>query len=373
MAVAAVICLGWLLSICLHEFGHALVAYWGGDTSVKDKGYLTLNVFKYTDPQVTLIFPVIVLVLGGIPLPGAAVYINRGRLRNRFWSSAVSAAGPYASMVTAVLFALPFLFDVKLPGAEWLMTALATLVFLQVLSVIFNLLPMPGLDGFGVISPWLPKSMQQQAAAFSQYSLWLLLAAIWFLPGFNGLLWGGAYIITTLFGVPAELVGHGFDTFMAQRVWIGVILIGSLFLVYRRNKKPGSNESFTKARQFLAQNQPEEALKSVDDAIQLQPSSPEAWHLRALCLGLLNKNEEAIGNFNRALALKPDYADCWYNKACCYALQGQKEAALASLGHAMSINNSAELKVQARKDVGFQSMQDDPRFQRLTATELSQP
>lgn len=76
LPVAIFVCLGWIISVCLHEFGHAIVAYWGGDTSVKDKGYLTLNPLKYTDINLSLTLPLIFLLMGGIPLPGAAVYIN---------------------------------------------------------------------------------------------------------------------------------------------------------------------------------------------------------------------------------------------------------------------------------------------------------
>ena len=47
----AVVLFGWIFSVSLHEFAHALVAYWGGDTSVKDKGYLSLNPIRYADPS----------------------------------------------------------------------------------------------------------------------------------------------------------------------------------------------------------------------------------------------------------------------------------------------------------------------------------
>ena len=67
----------WKAQVALHEFGHALVAFWGGDRSVVDKGYLTLNPLKYTHPFLSLVLPMLILVLGGIGLPGGAVYINR--------------------------------------------------------------------------------------------------------------------------------------------------------------------------------------------------------------------------------------------------------------------------------------------------------
>ena len=61
------------MSLCLHEFGHALVAYRGGDRSVRGKGYLTLDIRRYTDVGLSFVLPVLFLLLGGIPLPGGAV------------------------------------------------------------------------------------------------------------------------------------------------------------------------------------------------------------------------------------------------------------------------------------------------------------
>lgn len=68
---------GWTVSLCLHEFGHAVTAYRGGDTSVAAKGYLTLDVRRYTDPGMSLVLPLIILLIGGLPLPGGAVWINQ--------------------------------------------------------------------------------------------------------------------------------------------------------------------------------------------------------------------------------------------------------------------------------------------------------
>ena len=104
LSVAAFVCIGWIISVCLHEFGHAIVAYWGGDTSVKDKGYLRLNPLKYTDINLSLTLPLIFVLIGGIPLPGAAVYINH-RLRHRWWQSTVSAAVPISSAIFTLLLA----------------------------------------------------------------------------------------------------------------------------------------------------------------------------------------------------------------------------------------------------------------------------
>ena len=85
-----------MISLCLHEFGHAIVAYHCGDRTVRDKGYLTLDPLRYTDLQYSILFPLLIMALGGIGLPGGAVYINTHYLRRRdLWSAGVGgrAAG----------------------------------------------------------------------------------------------------------------------------------------------------------------------------------------------------------------------------------------------------------------------------------------
>ena len=69
----AIVLVGWVFSLCLHEFSHALVAYYGGDTTVREKGYLTFNPLKYTHPVYSIVLPLLFLVMGGIGLPGGAV------------------------------------------------------------------------------------------------------------------------------------------------------------------------------------------------------------------------------------------------------------------------------------------------------------
>ena len=87
-----IVVVGWVLSLCLHEFSHAIVAYYGGDTSVKEKGYLTFNPLKYTHPFFSFVIPVVILLMGGIGLPGGAVFINRGAIRTRWWETGMSLA-----------------------------------------------------------------------------------------------------------------------------------------------------------------------------------------------------------------------------------------------------------------------------------------
>src|SRR5881394_1631143 len=86
--------IGWILSVVVHEFAHGLVAYLGGDYTIRERGGLTLNPFQYVDPLFSIIMPAIFLMMGGIPLPGGVTYIRRDLLRSNGWNSAVSLAGP---------------------------------------------------------------------------------------------------------------------------------------------------------------------------------------------------------------------------------------------------------------------------------------
>src|SRR2546429_9536699 len=108
MEVFLIVTVLWVFSVCLHEFGHAWAAYRGGDTTVKEKGYLTLNPIHYTHPVYSLVMPLVFLMLGGIGLPGGAVYITDQLLRSKAWRTAVSLAGPVCSVLLPHLLCFPF-------------------------------------------------------------------------------------------------------------------------------------------------------------------------------------------------------------------------------------------------------------------------
>src|SRR5512141_1826026 len=101
-----VVLIGWVFSLCLHEFSHALVAYNGGDYTVREKGYLSFNPLKYTHPVFSIVLPLIFLLLGGIGLPGGAVYIETWRIRSRNTLSLMSLAGPASNLLVAVLLGI---------------------------------------------------------------------------------------------------------------------------------------------------------------------------------------------------------------------------------------------------------------------------
>src|SRR3954453_13193673 len=67
--------IGWVLSVVLHEFAHGLVAYLGGDYTIRERGGQTLNPLQYIDPVMTLTLPMVLMALGGMPLPGGVTSV----------------------------------------------------------------------------------------------------------------------------------------------------------------------------------------------------------------------------------------------------------------------------------------------------------
>src|ERR1700733_7654916 len=129
--IVALVLGGWAVSLCLHEFGHAYTAYRGGDRSVRAKGYLTLDIRRYADLGLSLVLPVFFLLLGGIPLPGGAVWIEQGAIRSRAVRSLVSFAGPAANLIIGGLL------TVTVPVAPvpvGLASGLSALALIQVLA-----------------------------------------------------------------------------------------------------------------------------------------------------------------------------------------------------------------------------------------------
>jgi Zn-dependent protease len=211
----AIVLIGWIFSLCLHEFSHALVAYLGGDTSVKDKGYLTFNPLKYTHPVYSIVLPLVFLVMGGIGLPGGAVYIETERLRSPRWRSAVSLAGPLANLVVAIVLGTILRF-VPLGSAfdnnnPW--PGIAFLAFLQVSAVILNLIPLPPFDGYGVIEPFLNPAIRERVDSVRSFLPLLVFAALWYVPFVYNSFWFIVSVISLVMGVPFDLAILGLERF----------------------------------------------------------------------------------------------------------------------------------------------------------------
>jgi len=215
--VFVVVTVLWVFSVCLHEFGHALVAYYGGDHTVKEKGYLTMNPIHYTHPVYSILMPVLFMVMGGIGLPGGAVYIERHLLRSKGWETFVSLGGVIMQLPLILWISAAFKFGWVANSPESLASvSLALLLQLEVSCVILNLLPIPPLDGFQAIAPWLPWETREKLYAISGQTLWILSIALWLIGPLNNAFWSLVFTISSWLGVHPYM---GFVGWEAFRFW----------------------------------------------------------------------------------------------------------------------------------------------------------
>ena len=178
-------------SIILHEISHGVVALWFGDDTAKRAGRLTLNPIKHVDPFGTVILPLI-LSLGHLGAFGYAkpVPVNVRQLRNpRQHSLYVSLAGPATNIVLSLVAIVLFRFTLP-DGPSTFVSALPLLTqfffFLGMLNVflaVFNLLPIPPLDGSAFIERVLPHTWWPTWLRFRQYGFGILLLIIFVIPG----------------------------------------------------------------------------------------------------------------------------------------------------------------------------------------------
>ena len=204
---AVLIC--WIFSVCIHEFAHALVAYWGGDRSVKDKGYLRFDILSYVHPVTSILVPIVFLAMGGLPLPGGAVYIERHRLRGRHWEAAVSAAGPASNFVLFLILAAVIhpsmgIVDVAANERRVWVTLLGAMTTLQLFAVFFNLIPIPPLDGFGIIEPYLSHDVREKARRLGWGGLVVIFLLFASVPGLMDGFMDLVDVVMTAFGLPFE-------------------------------------------------------------------------------------------------------------------------------------------------------------------------
>jgi Zn-dependent protease len=205
---------GWAVSLCLHEFAHALVAHRSGDLSVRARGYLTLDIRRYTNVALTLVLPVLFLLLGGIPLPGGAVLIDHGSIRSRTARSLVSFAGPAVNLVLGLVLVLVV---AGVPMAIGLAAALSCLALIQVLAFVLNILPVPGLDGFGVLEPFLSPGARLLAAKVAPWAPLVLLVVLLGLPGASAVLFGIGDVLFGLIGGDGRLANAGYAELLFWR------------------------------------------------------------------------------------------------------------------------------------------------------------
>ncbi|MBD3282221.1 MAG: site-2 protease family protein [Candidatus Portnoybacteria bacterium] len=175
-----------LMSVVIHEVSHGAMANYLGDPTAKYQGRLTLNPIKHLDFWGSLIVPLFLLAVGSPVLFGWAkpVPYNPYNLKDQRWGPAkVAAAGPLANLSIALIFgmAIRFIPMQSFAYTQSLIQIFAYIVILNILLAVFNLMPIPPLDGSKILLAILPSRFEHIARSIEKYSIFILLFFIFFI------------------------------------------------------------------------------------------------------------------------------------------------------------------------------------------------
>jgi Zn-dependent protease len=179
-----------IFSVVLHEVSHGIVANALGDPTAKQAGRLTLNPIPHLDPIGSILLPGFLILMsqlggGGIIFGWAKpVPVNPLNLRGKYGSALVSLAGPGSNLAIALVFGLALRFLPLVELSPALVLVFSYIVVLNLLLAVFNLLPIPPLDGSHILFSFLPRSFDALRVFLSQFGLFILLFILFFFFGF---------------------------------------------------------------------------------------------------------------------------------------------------------------------------------------------
>ncbi|MBR3353016.1 site-2 protease family protein [Candidatus Saccharibacteria bacterium] len=183
-------------SVILHELSHGIVAYYLGDHTAKEAGRLTLNPLKHIDPFMSIIVPVVLYLLKAPVFGGAKpVPIDKSNLKWQEWGMAlVALAGPFTNFLLAFVSFLIGHFTGLLygVGGEIPGFIFSELVLINLGFTVFNIIPIPPLDGSRLLYAISPDSVRSVLQAMEQYGIIIIYALIIILGQvFSGIMAGG--------------------------------------------------------------------------------------------------------------------------------------------------------------------------------------
>lgn len=173
-----------IISVVIHEVAHGYMAYALGDPTAKIAGRLTLNPLPHIDPVGSVMVPLLLsLIPGGLMFGWAKpVPFNPYNLKAGKWGPAlVAVAGPVSNLIIATFFGLAIRFNEFLPTASGpVLQLLSTVVVMNIVLAVFNLVPIPPLDGSKILFALIPYKWRQIERMLERYQLVLLLLVILF-------------------------------------------------------------------------------------------------------------------------------------------------------------------------------------------------
>ena len=171
-----------VFSVILHELAHGLVAYWLGDRTAKDAGRLTLNPIKHIDPYMSILVPVVLFILKAPVFGGAKpVPINSRNLKGKEWGMAlVALAGPLTNFLIALIsFLIGYFTEILRTNPDSTgFFIFMELVYLNLGFLLFNLIPIPPLDGSRVLYAIAPDSVRNIMQKMEVYGIIVVYALI---------------------------------------------------------------------------------------------------------------------------------------------------------------------------------------------------
>ncbi len=191
-----------VFSISLHELAHGVMAYWLGDNTAKDAGRLTLNPIANVDPYMSIIVPVLLYLLGGPVFGGAKpVPVNFRNLKWKEWGMAIVAfAGPFVNFLLALISFLIGHFTGIIYGDDFWSTIFTQLVFTNLGFMLFNLIPIPPLDGSRILYALAPDAVRRIMDRIEAYGIVLVYILILiFSELLSGFMVGGMNLILSFF------------------------------------------------------------------------------------------------------------------------------------------------------------------------------
>lgn len=201
--------IGLIVSIVLHEVGHAYAANWLGDPTARLEGRLSVNPLVHIDPIMSVLVPGLLILSGSPLLFGAAkpVPYNPYNFRNQKWGEAiVAAAGPAVNILLALIFAVVVQVGAGTSLSETFLFLAAQLVVMNLFLAFFNLVPIPPLDGSKILPRLLPFSLRMQYEGFRRFmeqNVFLAFGLVIFL--FVVVL--GDYLYSFVFSIAKVLIG----------------------------------------------------------------------------------------------------------------------------------------------------------------------